>query len=244
MQTKTAGMWRVGAMLLAGSLAACTVDKQDAPALIGPGGSAQQVQISASPDRLAHNGSAQSVVTLSVTNESGQPVAGQRVSLGASTGTLSLVDVVTGADGRATVIVTAPALSTPAASISVFATPFGTNAANALTRNLTITLTGTPANTTAPTASFSFAPATPVAGGSMVFDASATTDEGHVCGDVCTYTWDFGGLGAGVTDGRVVARNALSTGTYAVTVTVRDNAGTVSSVTRSVTVAAPAAPPT
>ena len=241
MQIRTAEMWRVGGILLAGSLAACTVDKQEAPALIGPGGSAQQVSLSASPDRLAHNGAAQSVVTVTMTDESGQAVSGQRVSVGASTGFISHVDVVTGADGRATFNVTAPALSTPAQSVSVFATPFGSNADNALTRTLTIALTGT-LNATAPTPSFTIGPETPVAGDAIVFDASPTIDEGKACLDVCSYRWSFGGLGAGATDGRVVTRSAVTANTYAVTLTVTDNAGTVSSTTRAVTVAAPAAP--
>lgn len=235
-------MWRPSAiLLLAGSLAGCTVDKQEAPGLIGPGGSAQPVVLSASPDRLAHNGSAQSVVTITMTTESGEPASSQRVSVGASTGTLSHVDVVTGADGRASFILTAPALSTPAQNVVVFATPFGTNADNALTRSLSITLTGT-LNATAPTASFTVAPENPVAPDSIVFDASATTDESKACLDVCTYTWNFGGLGAGPTSGRVVARSAVAANTYAVTLTVTDNAGTVSSTTRAVTVALPAPP--
>src|SRR5262245_1963601 len=163
MQTMTTELWRAGAaLLIAGSLAACTVDNQEAPALIGPGGSSQAVQLSASPDRLAHNGAAQSVVSLTVINESGEGVSGQRLSVSASAGTSSSSEVVTGADGRATFIVTAPALSIPASTITVFATPFGTNADNALTRSLAITLTGTPANTTAPTAAFTVAPEAPV----------------------------------------------------------------------------------
>lgn len=242
MQIRTADMGRVSALLLlTGSLAACMVDKQDAPDLIGPGGSAQQLTLSASPDRLAHNGAAQSVVTLAVTNESGQAVSGQRISVGTSTGSISHVDVVTAADGRASFIITAPALSTPADKISVFATPFGTNADNALTRTLTIALTGT-LNATAPTAAFTFTPEAPAPGNTIVFDASTTTDEGKACLDVCTYSWNFGGLGAGVTDGRVVARNTVAAGTYAVTLTVTDNAGTVSSTTRAVVVAVAAAP--
>jgi hypothetical protein len=244
MQIKTAGIVRVSAtLLLAGSLAACTVDKQEAPGLIGPGGSAQQLTMSASPDRLAHNGAAQSVVTITMTNETGQPISGQRLSVVASRGTLSHVDVVTGADGRATFIVTAPALATPASEISVFATPIGTNADNALTRNVTIALTGTPSNTTAPTPSFTFEPAAPEEGGGIVFDASATTDEGQECGNSCLYLWSFGGLGAGLTEGIVVSRNTLTRGAYTVTLSVVDNAGTIRSTTRGVTVLPPSAVP-
>ena len=244
MQTMTTGMWRAGAMLLmVGSLAACTVDKQEAPSLIGPGGSAQSLTLAASPDRVAHNGSAQSVVTIKMLDQSGQPLAGHRVSVTASAGSISHLDVVTGADGQAVFVVTAPALSTPASEIIVFATPFGVNADNALTRNLSIALTGTPVNTTAPTAAFTFEPAAPEEGGGIVFDASTTTDEGQECGTRCTYSWNFGGLGAGVTQGMAVSRTALTRGTYAVTLTVTDNAGTVSSKTRAVTVIPPPAEP-
>src|SRR5687767_9886653 len=115
MQTMTTGLWRTGAtLLIAGSLAACTVDKQEAPSLIGPGGSAQSITLTASPDRVAHNGSAQSVITLKTFDESGKPLGGQRVSVTTSTGSISHLDVVTGSDGQAVFVVTAPALSTPA----------------------------------------------------------------------------------------------------------------------------------
>jgi PKD repeat protein len=149
------------------------------------------------------------------------------------------VDVVTGTDGRATFIVTAPALSTPAEKITVYASPFGSNAEEALTRNLTIALTGTQ-NTTAPTPEFTFTPEAPVAGGQIVFDASATMDEGQVCGGACSYSWNFGGLGAGTTVGMVVMRNAIDEGTWGVTLTVTDSTGTVASITHAVTVEPPA----
>jgi hypothetical protein len=233
-------MVRVGAVLLmAGSLAAC-MDKQKAPGLIGPAGTAQQLSLSASPDRIAHNGSAQSVITVALSNDTGQPLANQRVSLGASTGTLSHADVVTGADGRASFIVTAPALSIPAQEINVFATPVGTDASGAMTRQVAIALTGTP-NTTSPSAAFTFLPEAPIAPDAIVFDASTTMDEGQACLDRCTYQWNFRGLGAGSTDGLVVTRDTVTQGTYAVTLTVTDNAGTVSSTTQVVVVAAPAA---
>jgi len=244
MQTMTTGLWRpVATLLLAGSLAACTVDKQEAPSLIGPGGSAQSLTLAASPDRVAHNGSAQSVVTVRMLNESGAPLVGQRVSVNTSAGSISHVDVVTGTDGQAFFVVTAPSLSTPAGDIVVFATPFGINADNALTRSLSIALTGTPVNKTAPTAAFTFEPEAPQEGGGIVVDASTTTDEGVACGTRCTYRWDFGGLGAGLTEGMAVSRTAITRGTYAVTLTVTDNAGTVSSKTRAVTVIPPPAVP-
>jgi hypothetical protein len=234
-------MWRACAVLfVAGSAAAC-MDTQDAPPLAGPSRTAQAVNLSASPDRIAHDGTAQSVVTVEMHDEHGQPLSGQRVGLGASTGLLSHLDVVTGADGRASFVVRAPALSTPADKITVSATPFTNNFDNAFARTLTIALTGT-LNATYPTADFTVAPESPTAGGTIVVDASTTTDEGETCGDRCTYSWNFGGLGAGLTSGMVVSRTDIAAGSFAVTLTVTDNAGSANSTTRVVTVAAAAAP--
>ena len=236
MQIRTAGMWRTGAvLLLVGSLAAC-VDRQEAPSLTGPSTTAKAVNLSASPDRIAHDGIAQSVVTVEMHDENGQPLAGQRVGLGASTGLLSHVDVVTGADGRASFIVRAPALSTPADEIRVFATPFTNNFDDVFPRSLSIGLIGT-LNATFPTASFTVLPEAPEAGGTVVVDASATTDEGEACLDRCSYEWSFGGLGAGATSGMVVSRTGVAAGSFAVTLTVTDNAGSVSRTTKVVTVA-------
>ena len=243
MQTRTREMLRVVALLLmAGSLTACMVDKQEAPGLIGPGGTAQQLSLTASPDRILHNGTAQSVITIAMNDDTGQPVANRRVSVGASIGSTSHIDVVTGSDGRASFIVTAPALSTPASQISVFATPFGNSADDSLTRRVTIALTGTVVNTTAPTADFEFLPEAPVGGDTIVFDASATTDEGQPCGNKCLYEWEFNTLGAGGGSGMLLPRSGVTQGTYIVTLTVTDNAGSVSTKTRAVTVAAAPAP--
>ena len=189
----------------------------------------------------AHNGSAQSVVTITMHDGAGQPLSGQRVSLGASAGFLSHVDVVTGTDGRAVFIVTAPALSVPAEDITVFATPFGTDAGAALTRILRIAFTG-PSNTTAPQASFVFSPEAPIAGLSTAFDASATTDEGVQC-VTCTFTWAFptetaSGMGAKYT---LPTGQFPEGGTFNVTLTVRDSTGSETTLRRAVTWAPPAA---
>ena len=235
MQMRTAGILRASAaLLIAGSMAACT-ESQEPPSLTGPSGLSQTLTLSASPDRIAHNGSAQSVVTLTMNDGAGQPLSGQRVSLGTSSGTLSHADVVTGADGRAAFIVTAPALSVPAEDISVFATPFGTDAGGALTRVLRIAFTG-PSNTTAPVPEFAFSPETPVAGVSTAFDASATTDEGVRC-LTCTFTWTFptetaSGMGANYI---LPTGQFPQGGTFVVTLTVRDSTGSESSLRRAVT---------
>lgn len=236
MEIRNTGIRRAGAaLLLAGSLAACT-DTQEAPSLIGPSGLAQSMTLTASPDRLAHNGSAQSVITVAMHDDAGQPLVGQRVSVGATAGSISHLDVVTGSDGSAAFVVTAPPLSTPAAEVIVFATPFGSNAQSALTRTAIIALTGA-LNATAPTASFTTFPSAPKAGDAVILDASGTTDEGEPCGDFCTYAWSFSPtMGSGGTSGMVLARTGVAAGSYVVTLTVVDDAGTVASTQRVVTV--------
>lgn len=236
MEIRNTGIWRAGAaLLLAGSLAACT-DTQKAPSLIGPSGLAQSMTLTASPDRIAHNGSAQSVITVAMRDDTGQPLAGKRVSVGATAGSISHFDVLTGSDGTAAFVLTAPALSTPADEVIVFATPFGSNAQSALTRTATIALTGA-LNATAPTPSFTSSPSAPKAGDTVVLDASATRDEGEPCADFCSYFWSFSPtMGSGGTSGMVLARTGVAAGSYVVTLTVVDDAGTVASTQRVVTV--------
>jgi PKD repeat protein len=235
MQMKTSWKWRAGAVLfVAGSMAACTVDRQEAPGLAGPSTFGQSVTLSASPDRIAHNGSAQSVITLTMRDDAGQPLTGKRVSVGASAGTSSHVDVVTGADGRATFIVTAPPLATPAEGITVFATPFGTDANNANTFSLAIALTGTQ-NSTAPSPVVTSAPDAPVVGQAVAFDASGTTDEGQACNNNCSYSWNFGD--GSVASGIAVTHTYAVAGTYFVGLTVVDNAGTIAGARHTVTIA-------
>src|SRR5215217_6250512 len=103
MNSSITRMFRVAAFaVLAAGLAACGIENQEAPSLIGPSGFSQSVNLTASPDRLPRDGRAQSTVTVTVRNESGQPVSGQRVTVGSTVGTPSTDEVVTGSDGRAT----------------------------------------------------------------------------------------------------------------------------------------------
>lgn len=235
MQTRRNAVQYAAVLVVAAAFSACGVSDQKAPSLTGPSGFAQSLTLMASPDRLAHDGLAQSVVTVVMHNESGQPLANQRVSVSASTGFISHLDVVTGNDGRATFFVRAPALSTPASSIVVFATPFGTNADNGVTRTLTIDLTG-PSNTTAPAPSFTVTPSAPQQEQIVTFDASATTDEGGACNAACTYSWNFGDGSSG--GGRIITHTFAATGSYIVELNVVDSTGTAASTQKVVTVAA------
>jgi PKD repeat protein len=240
MKSNASGICRsLAVFLLAAGLAACGVDSQEPPSLIGPSGFAQTVSLSASPDRLARDGSSQSVVTVFVRNDAAQPVAGQRVTLSSNGGTLSQTEVTTGSDGRATVIVTAPPAGTPGNTLDIFATPVGANFEDVTTRSLSIALMGV-SNAGAPVPSFVVSPVAPVLRENTVFDASGTTDENAACLDRCTYVWDFGA--EGTRTGRIVTHQFQTAQTTTVRLTVTDPAGTSASTTQNVAVAQGAAP--
>ena len=235
------GILRSAALLaVALGVAACGIESQEAPSLIGPSGFGQSVTLNAVPDRLPRDGSSQSVITVTVRNESGQAVSGQRVTLGASAGTLSQGEVVTGSDGRATFSLTAPPPGSTGNTIEVSATPVGGNFDNAITRSLSIAVTGTP-NSTVPTPQFTVNPQSPGARETVTFDASTTTDEGGTCGTGCSYSWNFGD---GTTrTGMIVTHSFASAGTFNVTLTVTDAGGASASRQRVITVTT-IAPPT
>jgi len=223
------------------TLGACSLDKQEMPGLAGPSEIVTSLSLTASPDQLPRDGSSQSIVTITARDANGQPLVGQRItlSLGASApqgAALSQTEVTTGSNGMATFSVTAPVRGS-IGDITVSATPVGTNAGNAATR--IIQIRATPGNTTAPTAAFTFSPASPDVGQTVTFNASTTTDEGVPCSN-CTFFWNFGGDGTAT---GLTATHAFSSGgSFVVTLTVTDAAGSTSTAQQTVTVSAPSIP--
>lgn len=224
---------------LSGALAGCSLEDQSAPSFTGPSEFALSVTMSATPDQLPRDGSSQSVVTVTVRNASGEPVAGRRLSVSATIGTVSADDVVTGSDGRATFTFVAPASGVPGNAAVVRVLPVGASADASVARIVTISFTSA-TNATAPTPSFTMSPAEPVLRQTVVFDASATTDEGAVCRDACTYSWDFGGEATAT--GRVVTYQFQAVRTYPVKLTVTDAQGSVSTLTQNLAVTQGTAP--
>jgi PKD repeat protein len=165
---------------------------------------------------------------------------GQIVDFGA----LSAKTGLTGTDGRAQVVYTAPTpplnsptpVATPS-TVSVLATPTGANYANAVARTVEIRLV--PAGVVPPSdtlaASFVYSPTAPGVGVVVVFNASGSKG----AAGVAAYAWDFGDgtIGSGV-----VAQHSFSTaGTYAVRLTVTDTKGLTAWTTQYLSVAAPKA---
>lgn len=241
MKSMLCGAWMRGAAVaLVGVLATgCTLENGSAPDVTGPSEFGLSVGIAASPDVLPLDGSSQSIVTVTVRDENGNPVAGRRLVASASIGSLTVSDVVTGAEGRASFTFVAPGPGTVGNRAVVWVAPVGTDAGNTAARTVSIALLG-PANSTLPTADFTFTPAAPRRNDEVLFDASNTRDEGVPCLDSCTYEWSFGDGATG--SGRFVGHAYSTVGTFRVSLTVTDAAGSRASVSKSVTVAAVAAP--
>ncbi|WP_369258286.1 LamG-like jellyroll fold domain-containing protein, partial [Geodermatophilus amargosae] len=111
--------------------------------------------------------------------------------------------------------------------------PAALSAARVAAHHTTAT-TGRAPNT-APTAAFTAA----VDGLAVSVDGSSSTDAE---GALAAHAWDFGDGATGT--GATASHTYAAAGTYQVTLTVTDAAGTAGTVTRPVTVTAPPAPPT
>jgi len=93
-----------------------------------------------------------------------------------------------------------------------------------------------------PVAQFTWQPAEPVVGQTVVFDASASYDPASLSAkEVVGWHWDFGNGTEG--EGPVVEHVYLASGTYTVTLTVTDDDGTSATSESSITVSVPSPPP-
>lgn len=233
--------WLIAATV-SGAALGCSLGDQSTPSLSGPSEFGLSVTATATPNTLPRDGRSQSEVTLTVRDAQGRPVSGQRLVIGVSptSATLSATEIVTDASGRATVTVTAPPASALAGTaLTLTATPVGTSAADEQPRAFSISLTGS-ANTTLPTPSFTVTPTSPEVNQVTTLDASATTDEGATCLDLCTYSWDLGG--EATRTGRIITYRFQSARIYNVALTVTDRSGASATTRTNVTVTAAARP--
>jgi len=232
------GLGGVGVLTV---MSACTTKSQEAPPLTGPSEFGQSVNVAANPDSLPQDGASQSFVTVTVRDPNGQPMRG--VTLRAETrvndvlvdfGRLSARSIVTGNDGRATLVYTAP--SAPAAAVDTFTiveitvTPSGTDFNNANSRSAAIRLT--PPNDVIPPLNlvpqFTVNPTSPQIAQTALFDASTST------GAIVEYLWNFGDGGRG--SNRIAQHSYDEADTYVVTLTVVDAFGRSRSTSQSITV--------
>ncbi len=82
-----------------------------------------------------------------------------------------------------------------------------------------------------PVADFAFMPASPSAGDAVQFDGTLSSD---FDGEIVAYAWDFDGDGEADASASVVEHAFTDPGTYAVSLTVTDDAGNIDTVTLSI----------
>lgn len=241
----------VSRVAVAGVLAAmtamsgCTMKKQDAPPLAGPSEFGVSLAMTATPDTITQDGASQSVINIIARDSHSQPIANLQLRLGMAVngvsvsdfGRLSTQNLVTGSDGRATAVYTAPPappdLNDPEPIVSFVVTPVGTNFDNQWSRFVSIRLVrpGVAQIPGAPFAEFSYTPANPRPGTLIHFDAQFSSDPG---GFIVSYEWDWGDgeQETGITQNH----DFTAAGSYPVTLTVTDNSGLRASRTRTITV--------
>jgi PKD repeat protein len=227
--------------------AGCTMKNQEAPPLMGPSEFATSITITVSPDVLTQDGASQSLVTITARDENGNPlrnlslraetfVNGQRVDFGS----LSARNLVTDANGRATLVFTAPASpSGPGVdfgtTVQIVVTPVGTDFANSMPRLATIRLVPpgivVPADGLRP--DFTFDPESPADHQDVFFESTSTAPANN---PIASHTWDFGDGGTG--SGPQVTHAYSVPGLYNVTLTITDFVGRSAQTSKRITVIA------
>ncbi len=236
-----------GAAVFFGAVGGCTLKDTEAPPLVGPSELGLSLQIEAVPDTLTQDGISQSRLIITARDANSQPVRNLTLNLAmaiggvlADFGTLSTRSVVTGSNGRAEALYTAPPPPVesidPGVVVTILVTPVGADYATALPRTVNIRLLPPgviiPPNSQ-PVPSFFFSPSSPTTDTTVQFDASESKDSDGV---ITGYHWWFGD---GDTASGVRTTHAYRfAGTYSVTLTVTDDRGATASLTKSLTVSA------
>lgn len=236
--------------------AACTVHGVDVPPGSGPSELALSVTITATPDHVPQDGGSQSSIAVIAKGPDGKAVSGQAFLMETAVngvrqdyGLLSARNVVTNADGRASLIYTAPPPPPVQGNgnlLTIYATPIGSNywTANNYTAELRLTPVGVyqpPAS--APRAQFTVSPTPVNAGVSAIFDASSSCATQSTCSNtagITSFAWNFGDGTTGI--GQTSSHVFSTAGTYTVVLTVTNDRGLSSSTIQAVTVSPTAGP--
>jgi hypothetical protein len=244
-----------GSVLMAVLLSSCTMQEVDPPDLAGPSEFGTSIVVQTIPDVLQQDGASQSLITITARDPNGQPV--RNVSLRAEIrvdgvptdfGTISARNLVTGSDGRATLVYTAPV--SPSIGVDTFTivdivvTPIGSDFNNSAPRLASIRLV--PPGVVVPPAGldpyFSFNPTTAADHEPIVF--TACNDLARPCAPannpIASLRWDFGD---GETANGTQVTHAYDTpGTFVVRFTITDAIGRSASTTQTITIEAGADP--
>lgn len=225
---------------------------QETPPLTGPSEFGTSITIAVTPDVLTQDGASQSLVTITARDENGNPL--RNLSLRAEIfvdfnrvdfGSLSARNLVTDANGRATLVFTAPpSPSGPSVdnntTVQIVVTPIGTDFGNTAFRFATIRLV--PPGVVVPPDGlqprFTFLPASPTDHQDVFFDASTSTAPAN--NPIAAYAWDFGDGDTG--SGAQATHEFDAPGLYNVTLRITDAFGRSAQTSRTVPVTAAIAP--
>ena len=245
---------RFGLGVVVAALAACSVQETPAPPLTGPSELALRVSMQAVPDSIFRDGASQAVIQIEATGADGRPARALPLRLEivfegviVDFGSLSAKSIVTGEDGRARAVYTAPPKPGEPVDaetvVTIRATPLGSDYGSHVGRTVDLKLVTPgvilPPNQ-APQASFSITPTSPLVQTTVVFDASASTDEGLPCGAVCSYAWDFGD--GGKATGMFSTHQYSAPGPFQVRLTVTDARGASAVTAQTITIGGGTAP--
>jgi PKD repeat protein len=232
-------------LALAAAVAGCTVKKTEQPDLSGPSELGLSLSLAANPDTITQDGASQAQVVVRARDANAQPVRSLSVRLDIAVsgnlqdfGRLSAKNVVTGSDGTATVVYTAPAAVDTIdrqVVVSILATPLGNDATAQSARSIAIRLVP-PGIITPPPGSgpdFAFTPLAPVEDQTVNFVAEENVN-------VISYSWSFGDGGSAT--GRIVDHVYRASGNYLVTLTTVDASGAQSAKSKPVQVNVAEAP--
>jgi PKD repeat protein len=244
--------YRLRAATLAGlalAVSACGVHQATTPTATGPSTFATSVTMTANPDSISQDGASQSSIVVVARDASGAALSGLTVRLSTQVagvaqdfGVLSARSVVTGSDGKANAVYTAPPASSlsggTGTTVSIIASPIGTDAQTTISRGVDIRLVPPgvilpPAGT--PTAAFTVSPTPVTAGVPSTFDATSSTP-GTGSAAITSYSWNFGD-GSQAT-GRSIPHTFSAQASFVVTLTVVNDRGVAASTSQTVVVAA------
>ena len=223
---------------------------------LGPSELALSLTASAIPDVLPLDGRSRSTVDVWARDAFGVPVSGVTLMVQTSSdatfldvGELSSRRLVTGPDGTARAIYTAPLRGALGGSapdngevVTLWFTPVGGDFANAVARSLTIRVV--PAGKVIPPfdvdPDFGVTPDDARVFSSVVFSARCTRGATERCvrdpvGIITTYAWQFGDGETG--SGAAVSHTYTRPGLYLVTLTVRDDSGRAAEATQAIRIA-------
>ena len=224
----------------------CTVSKPENPPPTGPSELALSLSVLANPDTLSQDGASQSQILFNARDFNGQPIAGLAIradivvdGVVQDYGSLNTKSLVTGSDGRAAAIYTAPPPVSgipPRSLVVIRGTPVSNDASAIIPRTVTIRLLA-PGVIEPPgpnTPDFTMTPASALQLQDVTFSASG------IGSDIVSCNWDFGDGSTG--SGTVVQHAFDDLGNFVVTLTVTDGLGLSSSRSKTITVGAGTGP--